>query len=167
MQETSIVAKAQTAYKAKQYDEAIALYDKAIAGEENVSTKADLTLRKAYAQYGKGSYSAARTSAYAAGKLKANWGDPYILIGTMYASSGKRCGSGTGWDSQVVTWAAIDKWYYAKSIDANSAAKANELIGKYSKYMPTRTDIFQRGFKEGQAYKVGCWIGESTKIKAR
>jgi hypothetical protein len=51
----------------------------------------------------------------------------------MYASSGKRCsgGSGTGWDAQVVAWAAMDMWAKAKGVDASVASKANSSIAKY------------------------------------
>jgi hypothetical protein len=86
----------------------------------------------------------------------------------MYASSGKRCsgGAGTGWEAQVVAWAAMDMWAKAKSIDPSVASKANSSIAKYKKYLPTKGDIFQRGLKEGGTYKIGCWIGVTTKIRS-
>ncbi len=130
--------------------------------------KGALAYRLADNYYRKGAYSKARTLCYKAAELKANWGEPYMLIGTMYASSGKRCsaGKGTGWDAQVVAWAAMDMWSKAKSVDAKVASKANQQIAKYKKYLPTSGDIFQRGLTIGGTYTVGCWIGKSTKIRA-
>lgn len=130
--------------------------------------KGDLAYRIAYAEYRSGSYGSARTYANKAAKFKSGWGEPYLLIGNMYASSGKRCsgGVGTGWDAQVVTWAAMDMWAKAKSVDSRVASKANSQIAKYKKYLPTKGDIFQRGYKEGQSYKVGCWIGATTTIRS-
>jgi len=83
----------------------------------------------------------------------------------MYASSGPLCGPGTGFDSQRVTWVAIDQWNKAKSIDPSVSAEANKLINRYTQYMPTRADIFQRSIKEGSTYKVPCWIQENTKVR--
>lgn len=131
--------------------------------------KADLAYRIAYRYYKSGSYSKARALCYKAAEMKEGWGEPYMLIGTMYASSGKRCdpsGSGTGWDAQVVAWAAMDMWNKAKSIDPSVADKARSLVSKYYKYLPTKGDIFQRGHKEGQSYKIGCWMGVTTTIRA-
>jgi len=130
--------------------------------------KGELAYRIAYTHFDKGSYSSARSLCYKAAEFKPGWGKPYMLIGNMYASSGKRCsgGSGTGWDAQVVAWAAMDMWAKAKSIDASVASKANSSIAKYKKYLPTKGDIFQRGLKEGGSYKVGCWIGASTTIRS-
>ncbi|MEZ4907461.1 MAG: hypothetical protein R2771_07440 [Saprospiraceae bacterium] len=111
-------------------------------------------------------FSLSREYALKAASYKANWGEPYMLIGKLYASSGPLCGPGTGWDSQLVTWPAIDKFEYAKKIDSSVAAEANKLIINYEQYMPSKEDIHQRLLKEGQTISVGCWINESTKIRA-
>lgn len=108
----------------------------------------------------------ARKYALKAAKYRKNWGEPYMLIGRLYASSGPLCGPGTGWDSQIVTWPAIDKWQYAKKIDPSVAAEANRSIAKYSQYMPSKSDIFSRGLSEGQSFSIGCWIQETTRIRA-
>jgi tetratricopeptide (TPR) repeat protein len=106
-----------------------------------------------------------RSYALKAAKVRPNWGDPYILIGKLYASSGPLCGPGTGFDSQVVTWVAIDKWNRAKRIDPSVSSEANELINLYAQYMPKKEDIFQRTLKEGDKFKVECWIQETTTIR--
>lgn len=93
-------------------------------------------------------------------------GEPYILIGKLYASSGPLCGPGRGWDSQIVTWPAIDKWERAKRIDASVAAEANQLIARYRQYMPSNEDIFQRTLSKGASFRVPCWIQETTTIRA-
>jgi hypothetical protein len=130
--------------------------------------KGELAYRIADGLYREGSYSKARSLCNKAASLKKNWGKPYMLIGTMYASSGKRCsgGKGSGWDAQVVAWAAMDMWSKAKSVDSSVGGEANKKIGKYKKYLPTKGDIFQRGLKEGASYKIGCWIGVTTTIRA-
>ncbi|MEM6770180.1 MAG: hypothetical protein AAF597_06315, partial [Bacteroidota bacterium] len=97
----------------------------------------------------KRNFSQARAYARQAAQANPASGEPYLLIGTLYASSGPLCGPGTGFDSQIVTWPAIDKWRQAKRIQPDLAGEANKLIGRYTKYMPSKADIFQRGLKEG------------------
>ena len=110
-------------------------------------------------------FPAARKYALEAAEDRPNWGEPFMLIGKLYASSGPLCGPGRGWDSQVVTWPAIDKFNYAKKIDPSVADEANEWARKYRQYMPKKEDIFFRQLKAGQSFKVGCWIQETTTIR--
>ncbi|NNE28074.1 MAG: hypothetical protein HKN16_00455 [Saprospiraceae bacterium] len=111
-------------------------------------------------------YSLARQYALKAAKAKQNWGDPYMLIGKLYASSGPLCGPGRGWDSQIVTWPAIDMWTKAKKVDPSVTAEANQLINRYAQFMPAIEQIFQRGYEVGQNFKIPCWIQTTTVIRA-
>lgn len=108
----------------------------------------------------------AKKYALRAAAARPNWGEPFILIGRLYASSGPLCGPGRGWDSQIVVWPAIDMWNRAKSVDPSSAAEANKWINRYAQYMPNREDIFQRNLKAGDRFYVGCWIQEYTTIRS-
>ncbi|MCB0520428.1 MAG: tetratricopeptide repeat protein [Lewinellaceae bacterium] len=148
------------------YRQAADCYEELLPKINDNAQKAQVTLiiAKIYYAYLK-NFSRARQYAQQAAKLRPGWGDPYMLIGTMYASSGPICGPGRGWDSQIVTWPAIDKWQYAKSIDAGVANQANKLIGQYTQYMPSVEDGFQRGIKEGSSFYVGCWIQENTTVR--
>lgn len=150
------------------YDCAIANYEEFVNSTDDMDKKATYNLRIAKIYYvHKKKYSKARQFARKAASQKSNWGAPYMLIGTMYASSGPLCGPGTGFDSQRVTWVAIDKWNKAKSIDPSVAAQANKLINRYKQYMPTKADIFQRNIQEGSTYKVPCWIQENTTVRVK
>lgn len=131
--------------------------------------KGDLAYRIAYDEFLSGDFSSARSYSNKAADFKPGWGEPYMLIGNMYAASGKRCsgGVGTGWEAQVVVWAAIDMWAKAKSVDPSVSSKANSQIGRYENYMPLQSEAFQRGHKDGDSYTVGCWIGVTTKVRTR
>lgn len=149
------------------YAGAVDCYTQKAEESTNAEDKAKYYLFIAKIYYGElKKYSQARKFAREALKHKPNWGEPYLLIGKLYASSGPLCGPGRGWDSQVVTWPAIDKWQQAKRVDPSVAAEANKLIRRYEKFMPTVEDIFQRGMKEGQKFTVRCWIQETTTIRA-
>lgn len=107
----------------------------------------------------------ARTYARKAAENKGKWGEPYLLIGKLYASSGPLCGPGTGWDSQIVTWVAVDQFQYARAVDPSVTSEANKLIAQYSKYMPKKEDLFFRNIKSGSTYFIPCWIQEETKVR--
>ncbi len=138
------------------------------ANESNdAGQKADylLTVGKIYYAHLK-NYPRARQAFLQAAEARSNWGEPYLWIGRLYASSGPLCGPGRGWDSQIVVWPAIDKWEYAKRIDPSAAREANKWISQYEQYMPDRSEIFSRLLKEGDSFFVGCWIQERTTIRA-
>ncbi len=110
----------------------------------------------------------ARRYAIQASKFNPNSGEPFLLIGDLYASSGSDCGKGTGWESQRVVWAAMDKWQKCIDVDPQSdfAAKAKKKIREYTKYMPTVEQIHTRSLKEGAPITIPCWIQEKTRIRA-
>ena len=154
------------ALNAGRFKEAVSHYDEYINGADDLDKKAEIQLRiaKIYYVHIK-NFPQARKYALAAAQTKANWGAPYMLIGKLYASSGPLCGPGRGWDSQIVTWPAIDKFEYAKRIDPSVSPEANKLINQYRQYMPSKEDIFQRRLKRNDSFKVPCWIQENTKVR--
>ena len=150
------------------YKEAIESFLQATEETDDSEKKARYTFLAAKIYYAHlKDYPSARRYALEAAKYREGWGDPYILIGKLYASSGPLCGPGRGFDSQVVVWVAIDKWNYAKRIDPSVAEEARENIARYAQYMPTRGDIFERMMSEGDSYYVGCWIKENTTIRVK
>ncbi len=157
---------AYDALKEAKYQDAIDLFQKAVDEEEDSVKKGTYTLiiAKIYDAHLK-NFPKARQFARKAAEYNTSWGEPYILIGRLYASSGPLCGPGRGWDSQVVVWPAVDMWNRAKRVDPAAAAEANKWIARYSKYMPSKEDVFQRNLKAGDRFRVGCWIQETTTIR--
>ena len=142
---------------AEYYKKAIDLVD-----ERDTKSKYYLDLAKIYAKQGQ--YSVARTNAINAIKNRANWGEPYIFIGKIYASASSTCGQ-KKIEKSAVYWAVVDKFIKAKSVDPSVTTQANKLIGQYSAYFPTKEDAFFEGITEGSSYTVGCWINEATKAR--
>lgn len=148
------------------YNCAIDNFKAAAEGAEDAEKKGRYLLYVAKVYYShKRNFSQARAYARQAATANPASGEPYLLIGTLYASSGPLCGPGTGFDSQIVTWPAIDKWRQAKRIQPDLASEANKLINRYTQYMPSKADIFQRGLKAGDSFTVGCWIQETTRVR--
>jgi len=157
--------KAYQAYTDGQYKEAVRLFDEFIASTDDIAKKAKYSLLISKIYYGDiKNFPQSRKYAKQSLQHDPSSGAPHLLIGKLYASSGPLCGPGTGWDSQIVTWPAIDRWNLAKR-DPAVAAEAKNLIGTYKQYMPKKEDIFLRGIKEGESIKVKCWINETTKVR--
>ena len=162
----SCLRQAYDTYFEGKYKQAISIFDKCIQEFPDDETKAKYQLVVAKIYYGDlKDFTRARRYALDAASNKSSWGEPYMLIGKLYASSGPLCGPGTGWDSQVVTWPAIDKFEYAKRIDPSVANEANKLINQYRQYMPKREDLHFRRLKAGDTFRVACWIQENTIIR--
>lgn len=144
-----------------------AYYNNAIDSEEDAAVKADYLIDFAKFYKDKGLYSKSREKALKAAEFKSNWGEPYYLIGILYASSGKLCGPGTGWESQIVTWPAVDMFVKAKQVDGTYAPKVDPLIGKYKANYPLKNDAFMRQLSDGDSYRVECWIQRNTTVRTQ
>jgi hypothetical protein len=131
---------------------------------DDSETRADCYLYIAECYRNLNSYSSARTYALKSANERPTDGNPYIMIGDMYAAS-KNCGS-TDLEKKAVYWVAVDKYYRAKQVDPGVADIANDRIRSYSIYFPPKEDIFFHNLNEGDEYVVECWINEKTKIRA-
>ena len=150
------------------YSDAVSCLEDSYNNASDEAKKAQYALVIAKLNYGNlRNFPAARTWARKAAGHKSGWGEPYVLIGKLYASSGPLCGSGTGFESQRVVWVAIDQWNKAKSVDPGVASEAQRLINRYAQYMPAKDDLFMNGIKPGSSYTVPCWINESTTVRAK
>lgn len=159
----SLVAK--KLYDAGDFNGAVAKYQEAIAKEEDPEKASNYYFAMASIQGRKlNAYSTARASARKAAEMKSGWGRPFMLIGDMYARSSRTCGN-DAYTRGLAVIAAIDQWAYAKSVDPSVADEANRNIAKFSQYLPPKDEAFMMGKKEGQSAKVGCWIGETVKLR--
>jgi len=149
--------------RSKEYEKAVDYMNQA----NNLETVDSLKARNYYklAQFSNemGKKSAAKSHALKAVSLKSNFGAPYILIATMYASSGcSQLSSPEGELRNIAYWAAVDKLIKAKSIDPSVAEAASKLIGRYSGGYPNAEKAFMIGVTKGKRVTVGCWINETT-----
>ena len=150
-------------FKDKKYSEAANYFDQATKAENN-----DRVYRAyrnlAFCYQNVGNFTKARDVARKASQVDPTAGEPYIIIGLLYAESSKQF---TDLDGKVVFWAAVDKFQKAKQIDPSISERANSYIRTYSQYFPSMETIFFNDYTEGQTYTVGGWIGETTTIRAK
>jgi tetratricopeptide (TPR) repeat protein len=132
---------------------------------QDTNKLADAYLLLANISFSHGELSQSRSYALKGIELRPNDGKFYLLIGDLYANSAKNCGD-NDLTTRVAYWAAVDKYYKAKNVDPSVEADANERIGIYSRQFPSVETIFFYDMKEGDSYSVGCWINETTTVRA-
>jgi len=164
-------AHAKSLYDEGKFGEAIEEYKRAIAQERAKEDEVDREqlgnyyFAMASIEFRKlKKYNSARGYARKAAGYRPDWGKPFMLIADMYAATSSSCGK-EAWDKQMAVLAALDKYAYAKSIDPSLSEEASEKIHKYSNFKPDKEDGFMRKVSAGQTVKVGCWIGETVKVR--
>ncbi len=151
--------------KSKDYNNAKSWYEKSLGLEGDNTKNASTYLKLAKIEYVQKNYPTARKHARKAIELRAGWGDPYLLIGDLYASSASKC-SGDGLGGRSVFWVAVDMYRKAKDIDPGVTSKANDKINRISGSFPDKETIFMAtGKTKGTGYTVGCWINQRTTIR--
>ena len=108
-------------------------------------------------------YNDARKEAKVAASLNPSFGRPHMLIGDMYATTARSCGD--SWNQRLAILAAVDKYNKAASVDPSAADEAKSKAGKYRSSFPAKDEGFMRGVKAGTTQKVGCWIGETVRVR--
>lgn len=151
------------AYKKGDYDAAIKYFDEGLNLETDMEKKAQLAYAIAAALSNVKKLSQSRSYLQKAISYKENYGDAYILLAQLYASS-------PHWSDEPALnkctyFLVIDKLQRAKAVDPSVASRANELISTYSAYTPKAEDLFMLGYKAGDRITIGGWIGESTTIR--
>ena len=147
----------------EQWNEAVAYYQLSASRDTFPDRRAETNLKIAQAYQKLGQNASARTFARKAANDRAGWGDPFILIGDLYAAT-KGCGSNE-FEIKTVYWAALDKYYYAISVDPEALETANQRIHTYAQYAPNFTLAFNFGKHEARTVQVGCWINETATVR--
>lgn len=156
-------------YSKKEYDKVVSyLSDNNIIKElpkPSDKINAYLLLANSYGTIGNGAKG--REAINKALEINPNNGKAYIILGNLYAQSADRCGDEAEVSKKAAYWTAVDKYIKAKNVDPSVTEMADQLIGTYSRHFPSSSDLFMHGYEEGGAYRVGCWIQETTTIRSR
>ena len=153
--------------KDEEFDKATGYLEKAIEIGQDSEELPDMYYELAqinYMHYKE--YRTARQLCLQAVESRADWGQPYLLMGQIYIAAREEVFT-SDFDQSTVFWAAVDKFSKAKRVDPEVADKANEMIRSYSDHFPNNELLFFHTLKEGAPYKVGGWINETTTIRSR
>jgi len=145
------------------YSKALKYYEEAIKLGTDKNKKADDYYKAAQCLFKLGQRSKSRSYAYKAIENRKGWGQPYILIGDMYAASANACGT-NAFEKKAVYWAAISKYSKARNVDPKVSKKASSKISSWGTQVPSKTMIFQFGYIGKPRYKVKCWINETVNV---
>jgi tetratricopeptide (TPR) repeat protein len=162
---TSAHSIAQSYFKRGDATNAEKFYEEAISLEENSLKKADMYYELALLYYSNKNYVKSRQFARNALVNNPNYGKAYILIGRLYAAGGS-CGE-TVVEKKSLNCLIVDQFIKAKNVDPSVSSEANELIYRYSAAFPTGDELFWENYKAGQTITIGCWIGETTTLRAK
>lgn len=149
------------AYRSSDFGRAAAYFKEAATQEIDPKKAAEDYLKMGASYQKTGRLADAKSALLKAASMKKNWGDPYIVLATVYAQGDGSCGENV-FEKKAVYWAAIDKLQYAKSIDPSVANKANKLIASYKQQIPNKSVSFQLNHAQGEKYTIGCWINETV-----
>ncbi|MFO7617620.1 MAG: tetratricopeptide repeat protein, partial [Bacteroidales bacterium] len=149
------------------WDKAAEYLEKGIQMGKDSPELADMQYQLAYLNFQHfKNYQKSRSLALNAIEARPTWGRPYILIGNIYITVRDQVFT-DDFERKTVFWAAVDKFIKAKSVDSEITDEANSLINSYSGYFPTNEECFFRTMKDGDQYRVGGWINESTTVRSR
>jgi len=153
--------------KRDQFDRAKEYYQKAISAETDKELLGKYYYELAFFTYAKErAYSKARDYARKSLENDPNSGKTLILLGDIYAQAARSYGE-NDFDHTTVYWLAVDYYQKAKRVDPDLTGRANEQIRTYSVYFPDKESLFFQGLQNGQSYKLGGWINETTTIRAK
>lgn len=108
-------------------------------------------------------YAEAREMARKALSLNPDLCEANMLIGDIYIAS-TRSFQGDDFEKAAIFWLAVDYFTKARRIDDCSIDAASK-ISTYRQYFPNKEEAFMRSVQEGNSYKIGGWINESTKVR--
>ena len=136
---------------------------KAFDLETDPFKKANFKLKFAQSAKKRGQKSKARQLAREAISLNPNMGRAYLFIASLYATSVNSCGTNE-FEKRMTYVAAHNKAVRASRVDPSMSSVARKFIRNYKANFPSKKVIFTEGVKEGDTFKVKCWINESVKI---
>ncbi|MFU8811593.1 MAG: tetratricopeptide repeat protein [Balneolaceae bacterium] len=159
-----------------QYNEAIRFLKEALELTDNNTQKRNVNLEIAETYQNVNDLRNARQHARAASQLDRSWGQPYIRLAQIYASSVSQCTQNEGRtidrDDRVVYWLVLDYLDRARNADSSVENTVRRLYETYTPVLPTVQDKFFRDWETGESIRVDgslrecyAWINETTTIR--
>ncbi len=158
---------AEQSYKNGNYAEAIAYFEEAISLSDNVSENAK-TAYKIAVIYQKELNNKSKARAYAQKAIEGNptMSEPYILIATLYATSGKDIYDDDPILAKTVYWAAVDVLQRALNAGADKADAIRQLIASFKEVYPSQEQVFfHPDLEVGKTFTIGGWMGVTVNVR--
>jgi tetratricopeptide (TPR) repeat protein len=149
--------------KNEKWEEAIKYFSIAIEGEVDPIKKSRDHMRIAVINQKIGDLPSAKKQIVNASRLNESSGEIYLVWASIYAQAAGTCGNNV-FEKNAVYWAAVNKLIKAKQVDPEISSRANKAIVNYRNGFPDKSISFQFGYKEGDSYRIPCWINETVRV---
>lgn len=157
---------ARQAVRKDDYATAVTFFEEAVGLEEDPTVKAEDYYMIAVIAVEQKNNARARQYALKAIEANGNYGQPYLLIGRLYAGSAASIYPNDNVLRKTVYYAAVDKFERARAVDPSIASEANGLINTYRAYFPSTEEIFMHpDLEKGQTITIPGWINERTTVR--
>jgi len=140
---------------------------------DNIS-KRNITLEIAENYQNMNNFQSARQFARQATTLDPNWGEPFLRIASIYASTISRCTSNRAMDrdDRRVYWLVMDYLDKAREADPSVASAVRRQYQTYEPVAPSTQDKFFRSWETGDELRIDgsqhecyAWINETTRVR--
>ena len=154
------------ATKDKDYATAEKYYNEAIGMTNNSEVKADLYFTLAALASQQNQFQKVKQLALRCLTEKANYGKAYLQIAQAYALGARNIYPDDPVLSKCIYYAIVEKLERARQVDPSVADDANRQINNYSKYFPTKEEVFMHpSLEAGGNFTIGGWVNETVKIR--
>ena len=151
-------------------DEAIALFEKALALESTPNRISEIELKLGGAHQHMGRFAKARTHITRALKASPGLFDGLIAMGDIFTAAVQACPTFER-DDRAVYWLATD--YYLQALSVGNTPESSQIaegrMNRIKPYFPTEADKFFEEWQKGDEFVIdyGCytWIKESTTVR--
>ncbi|MCC5919472.1 MAG: hypothetical protein LAT68_04105 [Cyclobacteriaceae bacterium] len=140
-------------------EKAIAYYKDAIEMMESNDKKADLHMDIADVHARSGSKNAARSAALTAVGLDPTKKEAYNFIGQLYMNSFESCRKGVS--------PVADRAIFIAAYDMFAKGGNSSKMQAAAEQFPSKSELFDYDYVEGDSFKVECWINETVTLKTR
>lgn len=103
----------------------------------------------------------ARDYARRALNINPDYCEALMLIGDIYTAASSSF-DGDQFQKESIFWLAVDYFERARRAGQDCAIDASQKVSTYRKYFPNKEEAFFRDVQEGDNYKIGGWINETT-----
>jgi len=148
------------------FDKAAVYLREAVQGENiDGETRAEWYYELAVLSSANEDYCEAIDYAREAIQLNSMHGKAYVVLGDAFIAS--REDLGDEFQQRTAFWAAADQYQKALSLDPEAAEEARQKLDDYAGQYPNAEDVFFHDMKDGDSFRVGGCINESTTVRSR
>jgi tetratricopeptide (TPR) repeat protein len=146
-------------YRIEKFEKAEFYFKEALELASTPSDKADMLVLMGNNEARKGNKIAARDYFRQAITADNSNKDAFERIGDLYQSSFKECAQEKSY--------AEDRLVFLAAYDMYAKAGNNQKMAQAKSQFPSKEELFDLNWQEGETKRVGCWINESVVLKTR